>query len=77
MQTCLVSFFFILANKNTILQGLANLMFCLITWTSAENPQNNDFKSALAGKPIIEKCITALPESIIAKTVVIFDDEQS
>ena len=53
-------FFLFLQTKNTIVQGLANVMFCFITWTSAENPQKNDFKSALTGNPINEKCITTL-----------------
>ena len=53
-------------------------MFYLITWASTENTQKNDFKNALAGKHIIETLPSLYtPESIMAKSVVIFDDEQS
>ena len=69
---------FFFGKKNEIHQGLTNLMFYLITWASAENTQKNDFKNALAGKHIIETLPSLYtPESIMAKSVVIFDDEQS
>ena len=34
-------------------QGLMKLVLCFITWVNAEGAQNNAFKNALSGTPII------------------------